>query len=286
MEVIGRRGEQERVDRFLDALPDGPAALVLEGAPGIGKTTVWRGAVGAGRRRSYRVLVCRASESEAALSFLGLGDLLDRVSDEALERSSGTPASGAGAGASPIRGRGLAGSRQPGAGRAGPASSVGRGRRRRCWRSTTCSGSIRPRPMSCASSLIDSPTSESDSWCPCETARRGPSSSIRPFPRTGSSAYASSRSRSRSSKRSFGRISRSRSRDRPGALCTGSREGIRSSHSSSPRRSSGEDGDRRARSCRSRRRLRTRCASGSRRSRRVPGRRSYPSPPWRSRPWP
>jgi DNA-binding CsgD family transcriptional regulator len=84
VEVIGRRGEQQRVDRFLDALPDGPAALVLEGAPGIGKTTVWRGAVGAGRRRSYRVLVCRATESEAALSFLGLGDLLERVSDEAL----------------------------------------------------------------------------------------------------------------------------------------------------------------------------------------------------------
>ena len=84
MEVIGRRGEQDRVDRFFDALPDGPAALVLEGDPGIGKTSVWRGAVETGRRRSYRVLVCRASESEAAISFLGLGDLLERVSDEAL----------------------------------------------------------------------------------------------------------------------------------------------------------------------------------------------------------
>ena len=62
--------------------------------------------------------------------------------------------------------------------------------------------------------------------------------------------------------------------------------GIRSSRSSSPRRSSGGDGDRRARSCRSRRRLLTRCASGSRRSRRAPGRRSSPSPPWRSRPCP
>jgi DNA-binding NarL/FixJ family response regulator len=73
------------VDRFLELLPGGPAALVLEGDPGIGKTSVWRAAIDAARRRSYRVLVCRASASEGALSFLGLGDLLDSVSSEALE---------------------------------------------------------------------------------------------------------------------------------------------------------------------------------------------------------
>ena len=71
--------------QFLDMLPIGPAALVLEGEPGIGKTTVWRAAVDAARHRSYRVFVCRSSESESALSFLGLGDLLESVPDEALE---------------------------------------------------------------------------------------------------------------------------------------------------------------------------------------------------------
>ena len=85
MQLAGRRSEMAGVDRFLELLPDGPAALVLEGDPGIGKTTVWRAAVDAARSRSYRVLVCRASESEGALSFLGLGDLLDSVSSEALE---------------------------------------------------------------------------------------------------------------------------------------------------------------------------------------------------------
>ena len=59
--------------------------MVLEGDPGIGKTTVWRAAVDAARRRSYRVLVCRASESESALSFLGLGDLLDGVDEAVLD---------------------------------------------------------------------------------------------------------------------------------------------------------------------------------------------------------
>lgn len=86
MELIGRQWEQAGVDRFLDRLAAGPAALVLEGEPGIGKTTVWRAALDTARRRDYRVLVCRASESESALSFLGLGDLLERVPDEALER--------------------------------------------------------------------------------------------------------------------------------------------------------------------------------------------------------
>jgi DNA-binding CsgD family transcriptional regulator len=85
VEVIGRQWEQERVDEFLDALLTGPAALVLEGDPGIGKTTLWRAAVEAGRRRSFRLLVCRASESEGALSFVGLGDLLGSVSNDALE---------------------------------------------------------------------------------------------------------------------------------------------------------------------------------------------------------
>ncbi len=44
MEVIGRHREKAEADRFLDLLTEGPAALVLEGEAGIGKTTVWRAA--------------------------------------------------------------------------------------------------------------------------------------------------------------------------------------------------------------------------------------------------
>jgi DNA-binding NarL/FixJ family response regulator len=85
VEVIGRQSEQERVDAFLDMLHDGPAALVIAGDPGIGKTTLWRAAVDAARSRSYRVLICRASKSERALSFLGLGDLLEGAGTDVLE---------------------------------------------------------------------------------------------------------------------------------------------------------------------------------------------------------
>ena len=85
MELVGRQWEIAGADRFLDDIAAGPAAMVLEGDAGIGKTTVWRAAVDAARRRSYRVLVCRASESESALSFLGLGDLLDGVAEAVLD---------------------------------------------------------------------------------------------------------------------------------------------------------------------------------------------------------
>jgi predicted ATPase len=85
VEVVGRQREQERVDDFLDMLSEGPAALVMEGDPGIGKTALWRAGVDAARRRSCRVLICRTSESESALSFLGLGDLLESRSRQTLE---------------------------------------------------------------------------------------------------------------------------------------------------------------------------------------------------------
>jgi DNA-binding NarL/FixJ family response regulator len=81
VELVGRQWEMAEADRFLDDVADGPAALVLEGEPGIGKTTVWRAILDSAQRRSYRILLCRTSESESALSFLGLGDLLESMSD-------------------------------------------------------------------------------------------------------------------------------------------------------------------------------------------------------------
>jgi DNA-binding CsgD family transcriptional regulator len=85
VEVIGRHREKAEVDRFLDLVTEGPAALVIEGEAGIGKTTVWRAALEAARSRGYRVLICRASESESTLSFVGLGDLLEGAGDDAVE---------------------------------------------------------------------------------------------------------------------------------------------------------------------------------------------------------
>ena len=83
-QVVGRDAERAAAEAFLDAVPRGFAALLLEGEPGIGKTTLWRDAVASARRRSYRILTARAVGSEAQLSFMGLDDLLGGVLEDTL----------------------------------------------------------------------------------------------------------------------------------------------------------------------------------------------------------
>ena len=84
--VTGRAGELEAIERFLDLLADGFAVLVLEGEPGIGKTTLVRAGVEAADLRGARVLSCVASSSEARLAYAALADLLSRVDDDAVRR--------------------------------------------------------------------------------------------------------------------------------------------------------------------------------------------------------
>jgi DNA-binding CsgD family transcriptional regulator len=84
--VIGRPGELEAIERFLDALADGWAVMLLEGEPGIGKTTLLRAGVEQARRRGVRVLWCAASSSEARLSYAALADLLGAVEAEVLDQ--------------------------------------------------------------------------------------------------------------------------------------------------------------------------------------------------------
>jgi len=82
---FGREVELARVSTFLDAVPNGPDALVLAGEAGIGKSAVWLDALDQARTRSYRVLSSRPTESEAKLSFAAVGDLLEEVVDEVLD---------------------------------------------------------------------------------------------------------------------------------------------------------------------------------------------------------
>ncbi len=83
-EVVGRAVEVVELKAFLDAVSAGPRVLVVEGEPGIGKTTLWQEGVDAARERSCCVLVCRPSEAEAKLGYAALGDLLESVRDETL----------------------------------------------------------------------------------------------------------------------------------------------------------------------------------------------------------
>ena len=75
--IVGREGELARVRSFVGSVSEGPSALLLEGAAGIGKTTLWHAGVSVARARGHRVLSSRAAESEARLSYAALGDLFD-----------------------------------------------------------------------------------------------------------------------------------------------------------------------------------------------------------------
>lgn len=81
-EMLGRGGEAAALARFLERVPNGPVGLVIEGEPGIGKTTVWSEAVRRGGERGYRVLQARPAEAESELSYAALGDLIGDVLDE------------------------------------------------------------------------------------------------------------------------------------------------------------------------------------------------------------
>jgi DNA-binding CsgD family transcriptional regulator len=80
--VFGREPECARIEQLLDRAPAGPVGIAVEGAPGIGKTTLWRHALGSARARGYRVLEAAPSEADGALAFSGLGDLFDGLGDE------------------------------------------------------------------------------------------------------------------------------------------------------------------------------------------------------------
>jgi Cdc6-like AAA superfamily ATPase len=68
--IVGRDEELAAVAAFLDG--DLPAALLLAGEAGIGKTTVWRSGLEQARERGVRVLVCRPAE-RARLVFRSRG---------------------------------------------------------------------------------------------------------------------------------------------------------------------------------------------------------------------
>jgi DNA-binding CsgD family transcriptional regulator len=82
--IVGREEELAAISSFLGAREGLPAALLLAGEPGIGKTMIWRRGLELARERGYRVLSASPSGSETQLSFAVLGDLLDGIFDEAV----------------------------------------------------------------------------------------------------------------------------------------------------------------------------------------------------------
>ena len=209
--IVGRDPELREVVAFLERLESGLGALVLEGAAGIGKTTIWSAGVLVAEDRGHRVVTTRAAESEARWSYAALCDLFGSV----LERHSVAcpPRSAArwGPRSSGRRNRHAAGSagRLAGHGRRGvePRRRVTAGHRgRRCpvarWPSA--------RVLSFVRRLFAENRSRCSPRCGSLRARREtPSGSIEPF----------SRSRSLRSDRWRGCRSGSSCATAPGWIC-------------------------------------------------------------------
>jgi AAA ATPase domain len=84
-QVVGRAGLVAQLDRFVRGLAVGPESLVIEGEAGIGKTTLWQAGVAVAEESGYRVLISRPAESETALVYSGLADLLAHEDESSFE---------------------------------------------------------------------------------------------------------------------------------------------------------------------------------------------------------
>ncbi|HET8952899.1 MAG TPA: AAA family ATPase, partial [Solirubrobacteraceae bacterium] len=80
--LVGRDRELERLRAVLGAPTSWPAALLLEGEAGAGKTALWT--AGLELARGCRILRARPTGAEAQLAFSALGDLLEGLGDDAL----------------------------------------------------------------------------------------------------------------------------------------------------------------------------------------------------------
>lgn len=82
--VVSRPDEGRAVAAFLGTAAKEPAALVAEGEPGIGKTTLCLSAIELAQERGFLVLSARPAEAESVLAYASLADLLSGVGSSVL----------------------------------------------------------------------------------------------------------------------------------------------------------------------------------------------------------
>ncbi|MEP7334818.1 MAG: LuxR C-terminal-related transcriptional regulator [Actinomycetota bacterium] len=92
LEIVGRDHELAAITTFLDATGRLPAALLIEGDAGIGKTSLCTAALAHARERGFEPLVARPAAAEAELALSGIGDLLEHVLDRVLAELPGPQA--------------------------------------------------------------------------------------------------------------------------------------------------------------------------------------------------
>jgi DNA-binding CsgD family transcriptional regulator len=78
-DLLGREAELLALDGFLEEARSEVSGLVLQGEPGIGKTTLWQEGIRRAVIRGFTVLRCQPAEAETKLSYASLADLLSPV---------------------------------------------------------------------------------------------------------------------------------------------------------------------------------------------------------------
>jgi DNA-binding NarL/FixJ family response regulator len=78
---VGRRSELAAIQQLLSDRAADVRALLLEGAPGIGKTTLWEAGCQLAAEAGYRVLTCRPAEPETGFAYAAVQDLFEDRDD-------------------------------------------------------------------------------------------------------------------------------------------------------------------------------------------------------------
>jgi DNA-binding CsgD family transcriptional regulator len=81
-DIVGRDAELEALEVLAGSGEAGIVTRLLEGEPGIGKSTIWAAGVETARSHGLRVLSTRAVEAERDLALVGLTDLLEGAVDD------------------------------------------------------------------------------------------------------------------------------------------------------------------------------------------------------------
>jgi DNA-binding NarL/FixJ family response regulator len=82
--IIGRRAELQALAQFVEAVPAGGHALLIEGDAGIGKTALLHEGLRTAGASSIRVLAARTSPAEAQMAFATIGDLFTPALEDTL----------------------------------------------------------------------------------------------------------------------------------------------------------------------------------------------------------
>ena len=83
--AMPRQPEPDSIADFLASAAERVSGLVIEGEPGIGKTTLWLDAVERAASRGFRVVSARAGSAEVVLTFAVLADLFGDIESAVLD---------------------------------------------------------------------------------------------------------------------------------------------------------------------------------------------------------